>query len=217
MPRWAEVARSRPVRVALLLVVAAFVAWGAVALWEPVRALAVEITDEWGLKDVERHRETIVAAGRESRVDPPLIAGVMFMESRGRGGQTSHADAHGLMQLVPAAASDAARRLGLPEPTVEELLEDGELNVRLGAAHLAWLLEHRGDWSLEQVLVAYNAGRVKLLRWIERHGSYAAWRTSELAGDQPTGALRYALGVLSARERFLERGRIRPLPGVPWE
>ena len=101
-------------------------------------------------------------------------------------------------------------------PTTDQLLENDRLNVRLGAAHLAWLLEHRGDWSLEQVLVSYNAGRARLLAWMERHGGYAGWRVreeqEELAGRRTSGALRYALGVLDARERLLQRGVI-PGPG----
>jgi len=118
------------------------------------------------------------------------------------------------MQLVPDAASDAATRLGIADaPTEEQLLSDGELNLRLGACHLAWLLEHRGDWTLEQVLVAYNAGRQKLFRWIRRAGSYEEWvrleEQREAAGEGATGALSYARKALLVRERFLERQTIR--------
>lgn len=182
------------------------------------RSLAIEVRDRLGLQLVERHRERIERAARESNVEPALIGAVIFAESRGRGGQTSSAGAQGLMQLVPAAASDAARRLGLPEPSVEQVRDDDDLNVRLGARHLRWLLDHRGEWDLEQVLVSYNAGRAKLMRWIERHGGYASWRRHELAreeaGEGATGALRYALQVLEVRRILLERGEFRPLPGI---
>jgi soluble lytic murein transglycosylase-like protein len=194
---------------ALAALMATVVIW---SLWPSARSLAVEVRDELGLRLVEGHVEIIVAAARESGVEPSLLAGIMFVESHGRGGQTSSAGALGLMQLVPASAGDAARRLDLPTPTTEQLLEDDELNVRLGAAHLAWLLQHRGDWSLEQVLVSYNAGRVKLMRWMDRHGGYTGWRAQEereeLAGGRTTGALRYALEVLEARDHLLERGVI---------
>ncbi len=194
---------------ALALLMISVVGW---SLWPTARSLAVEVRDGYGLRLVEGHVAIIVASAQESGVDPSLLAGIMFIESHGRGGQTSSAGALGLMQLVPASASDAARRLDLPTPIAEQLLQDDQLNVRLGAAHLAWLLEHRGDWSLEQVLVSYNAGRTKLMRWMERHGGYAGWRAyaeqEELAGRRPSGALRYALGVLDARDRLLERGVI---------
>ena len=152
---------------ALALLTASVVGW---SLWPTARSLAVEVRDGYGMQLVEGHLEIIVASAHESRVDPSLLAAIMFIESHGRGGQTSNAGALGLMQLVPASASDAARRLDLPVPTTDQLLENDRLNVRLGAAHLAWLLEHRGDWSLEQVLVSYNAGRARLLAWMERYG-----------------------------------------------
>ncbi len=186
---------------------------GSWLLWPVARAFAVEIKDGLGLDLVEGHVELIEEAAGESHVDPLLVAAIMFMESRGRGGQTSYAGAHGLMQLVPGAAGDAARRLGIPEPSVEQLLADDRLNVRLGAAHLAWLLEHRGEWSLEAVLVSYNAGRAKLMRWIDRHGGYEAWRTYEHgryeAGEETTGTLEYATKALAVRELLRERGVIQ--------
>lgn len=223
LPTLRALVRDRRSRVAVLVLVTGLAAVLAWRYWDMPRSLAVEVRDRIGLQLVESHAGRIEAAARESEVDPTLIAGVMFAESRGRGGQRSSAGAYGLMQLVPAAAGDAAMRLGVPEPTVDELRDDDDLNVRLGAAHLAWLLEHRGDWTLEQVLVSYNAGRAKLFRWIEREGSYAAWRRRELAREAaggspadggPTGALRYALQVLEARRRLVERGVVRPIDGI---
>ena len=185
----------------------------ALLFWKSPRELIVQAKDFSGLYLVEGHSELIYRAAAESQVSPLLIAGVMYAESRGRGGQISSAGALGLMQLIPAAGSDAARRLGLPEPTDEQLQLDDELNVRLGAAHLAWLIEHRGSWDLEQVLVSYNAGRARLKGWIEDYGSYRAWRVCELeeeAKGRSSGALNYALTVLDAMERFRQRGVFQP-------
>lgn len=207
---------SKPARFALLVAVGAAIVFLCIRLWPTARVFAVEMRDAMGMDLVEGHTDAIEAASAESKVDAHLIAAVMFLESRGRGGQTSHAGAHGLMQLVPAAASDAAKRLGVEVPTVEQLLEDDELNIRLGAAHLAWLLQHRGEWNLEAVLVSYNAGRAKLFRWIDRHGGYEEWRTSEhdlhLAGERTTGTLEYATRAIELTGEFRERGAIT-LPG----
>jgi soluble lytic murein transglycosylase-like protein len=201
------------------MLLAGLVVTTTVWLWSGARALAVEINDQLGLRLVEDHAELTVEAAAESRVDPLLISAIMFMESRGRAGQTSHAGAHGLMQLVPAAAADAAKRLGIDAPTIEQLRDDPRVNVRLGAAHLAWLLEHRGEWDLEAVLVSYNAGRAKLFRWIDHHGSYDAWREHELerhdAGDPTTGTLEYATKALAVMQLLRERGAIPAVPGVP--
>ncbi|MEM7518944.1 MAG: transglycosylase SLT domain-containing protein, partial [Planctomycetota bacterium] len=127
-------------------------------------------------------------------------------ESRGKVGAVSSASALGLMQLADSSASDAARKLGLPRPTRDQLLTDGALNVRLGANHVAWLLEHEGS-NLERVLVAYNAGRTKLRRWIAEAGSWKAWRKErDAAGD--SSVLAYARNVLAARDELRRRGRL---------
>lgn len=185
--------------------------------WAPARALAVSVRDYLGVRLVEDHAQLLCQAAEESKVDAALLGGIMYMESRGRPGQRSSAGALGLMQLVPAAAGDAARRLGLPDPSEEQLLEDNELNVRLGAAHLAWLLEHRGPWNLEQVLVSYNAGRSRLMGWIEEAGGYESWRAAEERawgrGEPNSGALFYAQGVLEATRTLAARGQLTPAPG----
>ncbi|MEL6429359.1 MAG: transglycosylase SLT domain-containing protein [Planctomycetota bacterium] len=174
--------------------------------------------DEAALDDVEALAELLVPAAREADVEPALLGAIVWAESRGRSGQRSSAGALGLAQLVPAAARDAARRAGIevpedPAELEERLLHDDRLNLRLGAVHLAWLLEHRGEWTLEAVLVSYNAGRARLFSWIERHGSYEAWTESELnraaAGERTTGALRYARQVLGVRDRLAARARLR--------
>lgn len=165
------------------------------------------VKDAVGLRLVEGHAADIRFAAAESGVDPFLIAGVMYAESSGRKDVVSSAGALGLMQLSHDSAKDAARKLGLPEPTKEALLEDASLNIRLGARHLAWLLEYEGP-DLERVLAAYNAGRTKVHRWIKAAGSFQAWRDERVAsGDSQIMA--YAFKILDAMEEFERRGVIR--------
>lgn len=207
--------RARQGVVALTLIGLLVGGWFA---WRGPRDVVAGVIDQVGMRRVESFADDIHAAAREFAVDPLLIAAIMFAESRGRPDSVSSAGALGLMQLVPASAADAARKLGLPEPTEEELLSDGALNIRLGTQHLAWLLANRGDWTLEQVLVSYNAGRQKLFRWIRRAGGYDDWRREELRlaerGEPTTGALTYATRVLAMRERFARRGVVHPLPDL---
>lgn len=174
--------------------------------------------DARALDRIDGLRDVIEAAAAEAGVEPALVAGVVFAESRGVGGQRSSAGALGMMQLIPAAGRDAGRRAGIELPESDEeleaaLLEDDGLNVRLGAAHLRWLIDHRGEWDDEAVLVSYNAGRARLFRWIERDGSYEAWARGEEArarrGERTTGALAYARQVQRVRELFRARWRPR--------
>ena len=203
-------------RLVLLGACAAVVAVGGV-LWSGRGGVTAALSSQVGYHRVERFADEIAVAARESDVDPFLLASIMYAESRGRVDARSPRDALGLMQLMPSAASDAAVKLGLPPPSEADLLSDAILNIRLGARHLRWLLD-QGDMDLEQVLVAYNAGRRRLRDWIAEHGSYAAWRAEQerLAreGERTVGSLEYALGVIRNMDRFRERGAIRAAAGA---
>ncbi len=178
------------------------------ALLREAPEVARQVWSYVGVRRVEGHAAELRAAAAESGVDPCLLAAVMYSESKGRIDAVSNRGALGAFQLMPSAAADAAKKLGLPEPTREDLLSDSELGARLCAAHLAWLLRQEGP-NLERVLVAYNAGRGKLRRWVDAEGSYEAWR-AERVRDGGAGTLAYARGVLSMKERFQERGEISP-------
>lgn len=164
---------------------------------------------------IATYEKALKAAAQESDVDVYMLAGIMYNESRGVGGRTSSAGAMGLMQLSLAAAGDAAKRLDLPKPTKTDLLENGELNIRLAASHWAWLLKHRADWSEEAVLVSYNAGRTKLIRWIKAAGTYSKWCETEVQAEvenrKSTGALRYARNCQTIARLMREKDSLHTL------
>lgn len=189
----------------LILILAGLVAS---AFWGGGRLIRVAV-ETVSLRRVEEWAGSLVSVAGAGELDPCLLAAIVYAESRGRPEAVSQAGAVGLMQLMPASASDAALRLRLSTPTREELLADPHLNLRLGTSHLAWLLENRRDMSLEAVLIAYNAGLTKARRWFEEAGGYDAWRASELRQGR-TGSLDYAIAVLRLRARFAERGRLHP-------
>lgn len=90
---------------------------------------------------------------RESEFDPAVI---------------SHADARGLMQVLPGTGQMMARKLGLPFQAAD-LTRNPELNARLGAAYLAELRDEFGP-SLALVAAGYNAGPGRPRQWIPRLG-----------------------------------------------
>lgn len=193
----------------LLLVGLLAGSWG-LGYWWPggARVLARQWADPIVLERVEALANELCIAGEESELDPNLLAALVYSESSGRKDAVSRVNALGLMQLLPPAAADSAKRLGLPTPSSEQLLEDGLLNLRLGASHFAWTLRHE-EQDAERALVAYNAGRTKLRRWIRAAGSYQAWlQKQRAAGDSEV--LAYADRVLSYAEVFRERGHITP-------
>ena len=181
---------------------------GLVGYYSPqqARAMVRALADPILLARVERFAPDIRAAALESELDPNLIAGLVYAESSGNPAAVSSVDALGLMQLREDAVSDSAKRLGIEVPTREQLLTNPALNLRLGAAHFAWTLEHEGG-ELERALVAYNAGRAKLRRWIREAGGYTAWRAERAAAGN-SEVLAYAARVLDYAEVFRERGRV---------
>ena len=75
-------------------------------------------------------------------VDPALIFGIIYTESRFNPDAVSAAEAYGMMQLVPSSGGMDAFRKAKGEsvqPTVE-YLRDPENNIELGATYLSMLL-----------------------------------------------------------------------------
>lgn len=107
--------------------------------------------------------EAIVRGHAENyRLDPALVAAVIYQESRFRADARSPSGAVGLMQLLPETAVGIAQRTGGSAFRVDDLL-DPELNVRYGSWYLRHLLDKYGDTRL--ALAAYNAGQANVDRW----------------------------------------------------
>jgi soluble lytic murein transglycosylase len=104
----------------------------------------------------------------QNNLDPHLIAALMAQESTFVPGIRSHANAYGLLQLLPSTARQTARRLKIPYST--RLLTNPEANVRIGTAHFADLIRDFGG-GVHLALASYNAGESAVRRWInERPG-----------------------------------------------
>jgi soluble lytic murein transglycosylase len=150
--------RPRPLRRRLLLL--AFVAI--------VTAVVMAILSPWADKAVKeirlplRHDDIIRQQANDKNLDPSLIAGVIYVESRFRD-QTSHAGATGLMQLLPSTADYIARKSGGTE-FVQGDLADPQINIAYGSWYVRYLLDHyHGNTVL--ALAAYNAGEGKVDEW----------------------------------------------------
>ena len=75
----------------------------------------------------------------------------------------SHANARGVMQMIPSTARAVARRLALPYN--ETKLYDADYNMTLGAYHLGELVDHF-DGSYIMAAAGYNAGPSRMGQWI---------------------------------------------------
>lgn len=141
---------------ALLLVLA--VAGGA-ALW------VVRSEPGWylRLRYPLRYEQIVRTHARNYRLDPALLAAVVYTESKFDANARSGAGAIGLMQLLPHTAQGIAVRTGGGRFVVSDLYNP-ELNVRYGAWYLRHLLDRYGQ-DERSALAAYHAGQVNVDRW----------------------------------------------------
>jgi soluble lytic murein transglycosylase len=144
-----------------------------------------------------RHQETIRAQAGDKHLDPSLIAGVIYAESKFND-STSSAGALGLMQLLPSTAHFIADRSGGTRFTTEDL-STPEINIAYGSWYLRYLLDrYGGDEVL--ALAAYNGGMGNVDRWVAEAG--ARGEALEVA-DIPFPETRaYVERVLGARRDY---------------
>jgi soluble lytic murein transglycosylase len=101
-------------------------------------------------------------------IERPLVFALSRQESEFDPNAGSSVGAQGLMQLMPATAKQVARQYGVPYAQ-GKLKGDPAYNVKLGAAHLADLVEDfNGSYIL--TLVGYNAGPRRSSEWVAEYG-----------------------------------------------
>ena len=141
-----------------MLAFAAIVALGALLL-RPLFTHAVHDLTTLPL----RHEDAIRRQAHEKELDPSLIAGVIYAESK-FSDSTSSAGALGLMQLMPETAHFIAGRSGGTAFTTEDL-STPDVNIAYGSWYLRYLLD-RYDGDEVLALAAYNGGMGNVDRWV---------------------------------------------------
>ncbi|WP_244070448.1 lytic transglycosylase domain-containing protein [Nitrosomonas sp. PY1] len=109
------------------------------------------------------HREIMKNIVRVYNLDEALVYGLIRQESRFITNIRSHAGAMGLMQLMPATASWAAKKLGVTN-FQQYKLADASTNLQLGTYYLHHVLSGLQNQPL-LALAAYNAGPGRARRW----------------------------------------------------
>jgi soluble lytic murein transglycosylase len=130
-----------------------------------------------------KYESIIEGHAHNYRLEPALLAAVIYRESKFDARAGSNAGAIGLMQLTPGTAKGIALRTGGTKFRVSDLY-DPELNVRYGSWYLRHLLDAFGG-NVRKALAAYNGGRGN----VERGVVFAETRE-------------YVKRVLAAREAY---------------
>jgi len=99
-----------------------------------------------------------------NRLDPFLVAALIRQESEFNPGAVSHANAWGLMQLLPQVGRTLARQQHVRHFSTPLLLVPN-MNLRLGTRYFRELLDHYNG-NVEYALAAYNAGTDRVQDWV---------------------------------------------------
>jgi soluble lytic murein transglycosylase len=149
-----------------------------------------------------RHEDIIRQQAAAKNLDPALLAGVIYTESKFRD-VTSSAGAKGLMQITPDTASYIAHLSG---GTAFELrdLSTPQVNISYGAYYLRYLM-NRYQSNIVLALAAYNAGAGNVDRWV---GDASAKERSLRVRDIPFPETKaYVKRVIDARAKYAHQYR----------
>ncbi|MDR3749748.1 MAG: transglycosylase SLT domain-containing protein [Acidobacteriota bacterium] len=99
----------------------------------------------------------------ENGLDPYLVAALIRQVSEFNPEAISHANAYGLMQLLPRTGKGEAKKEGLQHYSTDSLL-DPTTNIELGTRYFRQMVDHFGG-QIEYALAAYNAGEQRVEDW----------------------------------------------------
>ncbi len=153
-----------------------------------------------------RHEDIIRQQAGDKGLDPALVAGVIYTESKFRDGQVSSAGALGLMQITPATAGDIARKSGGVLFEIEDLASP-QVNISYGAYYLRYLL-NRFDGDETLAIAAYNGGEGNVEKWLA--AAEARGKSFEVA-DIPFTETREYVGRVRTAERDYQANYAREL------
>jgi soluble lytic murein transglycosylase len=110
--------------------------------------------------------DLVLPEAEANGLDPLLLFSLIHQESLFEGFATSHAFAHGLMQIIPSTGQSIARSLAWPGYEVLDLYRP-YVSVKFGT----WYLGQQRDTFeglIYPALAAYNAGPGNARRWLDR-------------------------------------------------
>jgi soluble lytic murein transglycosylase len=151
---------------------------------------------------------TVLAETEQRKLDSALFYGHMQVESHYKPRAISGADAMGLMQLLPETGEAVAKGLGSSVSRADLLRP--HVNIRLGAAYLANLIDHF-DGQFPLAIAAYNAGTHKVEEWVGHTGEVELDRWVESIPVEQTR--NYVRRVITAWSRY----HALVSPDRPWD
>ncbi|MFP4661435.1 MAG: lytic transglycosylase domain-containing protein [Halanaerobiales bacterium] len=119
----------------------------------------------WRLIYPLKYKDIIITNAEEYKIDPALVAAMIYVESKYIASARSHRDARGLMQIMPVTGVWIAEQMGISGFN-DEMLYDPVINIMFGCWYISNLNQQFNE-QLLVVLAAYNAGRGNVKKWLE--------------------------------------------------
>jgi len=133
-------------------------------------------------------------AAAANEVDPNLLAGLVYSESRGKADSVSRVGALGLCQLMPPTAAELAAQMEIAGPPYSP-----EDNLRMGARYLAKMLK-RHDGDVDLALLSYRLGPARVDRQMKAAGGREAYFQG--LQEKSPSPWDYRSQILEARQRY---------------
>lgn len=111
------------------------------------------------------HSAKVSEMASKTSLPPSLIYAIMKQESAFNEKTRSHADAMGLMQMIPRLAKHLSKKFAVNFKANEDLYKP-EINITLGSYELMEQVKKQ-DGQLTYVAAAYNAGPGALSNWLK--------------------------------------------------
>ncbi len=121
--------------------------------------------ENWSLAYPKAFEQFVNKTGEKQDIDPALLYSVMREESGFNEKIESWANAVGLMQLILPTAKNMGKRIGLNKITRRDLKKP-DINIKLGAAYLAYLKNMFNHPAL--IIAGYNAGEGAVYKWLKK-------------------------------------------------
>lgn len=112
--------------------------------------------------------QSVIAEARKNKISPDLVWALMNIESAFNPDSVSHADAYGLLQIIPMTGYKIAEALEDPDFGPYDLIRP-EHSIQMGTWYFAQILhKFQGDAALS--MASYNGGPHQVARWLTAYG-----------------------------------------------
>lgn len=114
--------------------------------------------------------DAVLKAARQNAVAPELIWTLMNIESAFNPDSISHADAYGLLQIIPMTGYKVAEALNISDFGPYDLIKP-ESSIAMGTWYFAQIL-HKFQGYATLSMAAYNGGPHQVARWLTAYAAH---------------------------------------------